>query len=217
MEKREIKKIINKSQPVIFEIGCADGIDTQEFIEVFGPEVILHCFEPDPRNVDIFLNGGERVCKPHFTGPVSGGNIFLNQKAVGDKDGKVFFYQTTTIYSSSLKEPNENLRRTWPEIDIKDKLEIDAVRLDTYVQEAGIEMIDFIWADVQGAEDLMIKGGKETFKNKVKYLYTEYSRDESSSFYKGSPFLRDILDLLGEGWSLERDFGPDVLLRNNSL
>jgi FkbM family methyltransferase len=217
MLKSEIKNLIKKSNPVIFEIGCADGIDTQEFIEEFGPDITLHCFEPDPRNIGVFLNGGERVCKPHFTGPVLGNNIFLNQKAVGNEDGKIVFYQTTTIYSSSLKEPNENLKKTWPEIDLKDKLEIDCIKLDTYVDENKIEMIDFIWADVQGAEDLMKMGGKETFKNRVKYLYTEYSKDESNSFYRGTPFLNDILSLLGEGWSLERDFGPDVLLRNNNI
>ena len=32
MNKQQIKQLINKENPTIFEIGCADGRDTQEFI-----------------------------------------------------------------------------------------------------------------------------------------------------------------------------------------
>lgn len=216
MNKQLIKTLINKENPIIFEIGCADGIDTQEFIDIFGENLDLHCFEPDPRNLDVFINGGERVCKPQFTGPVSGSNISLNNKAVGEIDGNCNFYQTNTIYSSSLKKPNENLTINWPSIYLQEVIEIESIKLDTYVNEKNIEIIDFIWADVQGGEDLMIKGGTEAFK-KVRYLYTEYSNSESNSYYEKTPFLRDILDLLGEGWEIHTDYGNDILLKNKNI
>jgi len=101
MNKQLIKRLINKKNPVIFEIGCADGIDTQEFIDIFGETLTLHCFEPDPRNLDVFINGGERVCKPEFTGPVRGSNIVLNNKAVGEIDGKCKNINTCKKYISS--------------------------------------------------------------------------------------------------------------------
>jgi FkbM family methyltransferase len=217
MNKQEIKNLIGKDSPIIFEIGCADGIDTQDFIDTFGPDLEIHCFEPDPRNLDVFLNGGERVCNPGFTGPVKGNSISVNSKAVGDIDGKCNFYQTNTIYSSSLKKPNDNLTRNWPQIELQDIMEIDTIRLDTYVAEKNIGIIDFIWADVQGGEDLMIKGGADTFKNKVRYLYTEYAKDEVNSYYDESPHLKDIINLLGENWIIYRDFGSDVLLKNTNI
>lgn len=217
MNKQEIKSLLGKDNPVIFEIGSADGIDTQEFIDTFGVNLEIHCFEPDPRNLNVFLNGGERVCKPGFDGPVTGNSVFINKKAVGDVDGKCNFFQTSTIYSSSLKKPNDNLKKTWPDIDLQDILEIDSIRLDTYVENNGIQIIDFIWADVQGGEDLMIKGGRETFEKKVRYLYTEYAKNQENSYYEETPFLKDIMDLLGESWEVYRDFGPDVLLRNKNL
>jgi len=216
MNKQLIKRLINKKNPVIFEIGCADGIDTQEFIDIFGETLDLHCFEPDPRNIDVFINGGMRVCKPEFTGPVRGSNITLNNKAVGEIDGKCNFYQTNTIYSSSLKKPNENLTINWPFIHLQGVIEIESIKLDTYVNRKNIEIIDFIWADVQGGEDLMIKGGAETFK-KVRYLYTEYSNSESNAYYEKTPFLRDIMDLLGEGWEIHTDYGNDILLKNKNI
>jgi hypothetical protein len=63
----------------------------------------------------------------------------------------------------------------------------------------------------------MIKGGINTFRNKVRYLYTEYAKNESNSYYEGTPYLSDILSLLGENWVLLADFGSDVLLKNNSI
>ena len=217
MNKNEIKNLLAKDNPIIFEIGSADGIDTQEFIDTFGVNLEINCFEPDPRNLEVFLNGGERVCKPEFKGPVTGNFVILNKRAVGDSDGKCNFFQTNTIYSSSLKKPNENLKKNWPQIDLQDVLEIESITLDTYVKDNKIEIIDFIWADVQGGKDLMIKGGRETFEKKVRYLYTEYARGEENSYYDGTPFLSDIIDLLGENWEVCRDFGSDVLLKNKNI
>lgn len=215
--KQYLKSLIEEQNPVILEIGSADGIDTQEFIELFGSGLTVHCFEPDPRNLDVFINGGLRECKPYFSGPVSGATVFLNAKAVGEIDGKTNFYQTSTIYSSSLKKPNKNLSINWPSIYLQNTLEIESISLDSYVKEKNIQIIDLIWADVQGGEDLMIKGGVDSFKNKVRYLYTEYAKDENNRYYEETPFLKDILELLGDDWIIHTDFGPDVLLKNTKL
>jgi hypothetical protein len=62
-----------------------------------------------------------------------------------------------------------------------------------HLKKNNIQVIDFVWCDVQGAEEKVIRGGQETFKNKVKYFYTEYSNDEQ---YEGQPKLKQILKLL---------------------
>jgi hypothetical protein len=73
-------------------------------------------------------------------------------------------------------------------------------------------IIDFIWADIQGAEINLIKGGKNTFKN-VKYFYTEYS---NGNLYKGDKGLKGILKLL-PNFEIECDYQGDVLLKNKYL
>ena len=95
MNKRDIKKIIGKNNPIIFEIGCADGIDTQEFIDEFGQEIVLHCFEPDPRNASVFTSGGYRPINPNFDLPVSGGTIFLEFKNLRKGRSSFFMKQMT--------------------------------------------------------------------------------------------------------------------------
>jgi hypothetical protein len=57
MNKVEIKNLVNCSKPIIFEIGCADGGDTQDFVNVFsGTDFKMYCFEPEPTNIEIFKN-----------------------------------------------------------------------------------------------------------------------------------------------------------------
>lgn len=211
MNKQSIRNLIKNPNPTIFEIGCADGIDTKEFLDVFGDNIKLYCFEPDERNIEVFTRGGFRPINPNFTAPIISESVIFEPKAVGNINGTVRFNQSSTIYSSSLKNPTDNLFKTWSDINFEKFLEVESVTLDTYVEEKGIILIDFIWADVQGAEDYLIEGGKKTFENKVKYFYTEYA---NVKYYENSPSKEDILNLLGPNWVIYQDFGTDVLLKN---
>ena len=72
-------------------------------------------------------------------------------------------------------------------------MEIKTKKLDTWVKENEIPLIDFIWADVQGAERELIEGGKETLNKKTRYFYTEFSNEE---LYEDQPTLDEICRLL---------------------
>jgi len=114
--------------------------------------------------------------------------------------------------SSSINEPKEVLTY-WPEMTFEKK-QIESIKLDTYVNQNNLQdrIIDFIWADIQGAEVNLIKGGKNTFKN-VRYFYTEYS---NGNLYKGDKGLNGILKLL-PNFEIECDYKGDVLLKNKYL
>ena len=109
----------------------------------------------------------------------------------------------------------ENKTESTETTEIKDEIEVDCVSLDSYVEENKIEIIDFIWADVQGAEDYLILGGKKSFSEKVRYFYTEYSSKDK--YYENSPDKDQIKNLLGEDWIILQDFGSDILLKNTRL
>jgi FkbM family methyltransferase len=204
MNKNDIKNLINRPNPTIFEIGCADGNDTEEFIDIFSDNFKIYCFEPDPRNAKTFLNKNS----------LKRDNVIFENKAISNTNDIVKFNQSSTIYSSSLKSPTLKLNQIWPDIKFNNTVEIESITLDKYTKNHCINFIDFIWADVQGAEDLMIEGGAETFRNKVKFLYTEYAKEE---IYHNAPNQNMIKKLLGENWEIMYDFGTDVLLINKSL
>lgn len=204
MNKNDIKNLINRPNPTIFEIGCADGNDTEEFIDIFSHNFKIYCFEPDPRNAKTFLNKNS----------LKRDNVIFENKAISNTNDIVKFNQSSTIYSSSLKNPTEKLNKIWPEIKFNNTIDVQSITLDKYTKNHCINFIDFIWADVQGAEDLMIEGGKETFANKVKFLYTEYAKEE---IYNDAPNQDRIKNLLGQNWQIIHDFGSDILLVNNSI
>ena len=113
-------------------------------------------------------------------------------------------------YSSSLKQPKGHLAR-YP-VSFGETIEVESVTLDAYARRNDLGRVDFIWADIQGAEGDMIRGGRDLL-SRTRYLYTEYSDDE---LYEGQATLGDICDLL-PGFRVVELWPDEVLLQNESL
>jgi len=90
--------------------------------------------------------------------------------------------------------------------------EVPIRRLDSVVRDLGIERVDLIWADVQGAEADLISGARQTLK-KTRFLYTEYSDEE---LYAGQINLSQLRALLPE-FKLIKKFPNDVLFENKKF
>lgn len=199
-----------------FEIGAHVGKHTEAFLKIF-PMADLWVFEPDPRNTaELKRLGFGKRCK-------------LFELAIGDRDGDMQMYLSsgrvqkgdprTTLsnwtFSSSLKKPKEHLKAA-PWVKFEHFAKVKVARLDTLKQQHGFGDVDFIWADIQGAEDMMIAGGQETFA-RTRYLYTEYANTE---LYEGQIPLDEIRKRLPGGadnWDALAVFDDDVLLKNKSM
>jgi FkbM family methyltransferase len=206
MNKQDIYNLINKKNPTIFEIGCADGKDTIEFINTFG-ELNIFCFEPEPKNINLVK---QRINYP---------NHYLFEGVVSNTDGELLFNRSRTdnpsdlSYSGSVRKPKEHLSE-WPFIKFDEQIKVKSITLDTFCEQNKIDFIDFIWADVQGAEEDLIKGAFRTLENKVKFLYIEYSNKE---YYEGQINLKSLKALLGPKWNLIKDYGSDALFQNTKI
>lgn len=207
LNKKQIKKMLGTEKPIIFEIGSANGKDSQEFLDIFIDEKMrLYGFEPEPKNIKIIK---EKIKDLRFR---------LFEGVISDKNEKVLFNRSRTknpndlSLSGSIMNPKNHLK-TWDWIHFDEKIEVNSKTLDSFCEENNINLIDFVWCDVQGAEEKVILGGRNTFKNKVKYLYTEYSNDE---YYEGQPNLKRILELL-PNFEIIKNFGTDILLKNKNL
>jgi hypothetical protein len=91
-------------------------------------------------------------------------------------------------------------------------IDVELVALDTFYQEHKLDVVDFIWADIQGAEGEMIRGGRRMLEH-TRYLYIEYSDDE---LYDKQPSLKEILEMLPDFRVIEL-WPDDVLLENRKL
>lgn len=209
MKKKTLRKLLQKNNPVILEIGTSTGEDTLAFLREFS-HIQLYCFEPDPRCVEIHKS---KVNDPRCQ---------LYEIAISDVDGEAEFYQSRGSYegfseysdwlqSSSLKTPKNHLK-VHPWCKFEDKIRVQTRRLDSWFEENQIAEIDFIWADVQGAEENLIKGAFKTLSH-TKYFYTEYEDDE---LYEGQITLEQINTLLPNFKAIGY-FGNNVLFKNTEM
>lgn len=176
---------------VILEVGANDGTDTIRFLDSF-PEAEIHCFEPDPRAIAAFK---QNVRSPR---------VHLYQVALGSDDTRMRFYQSSGAppgreeefpegwhLSGSLRPPKAHLDEH-PWCRFETSIEVSVQRLDTWATQAGISSVDFMWADVQGAEIDLIRGGRETLKSTALF-YTEVSDTE---LYEGQAAFSVVQEAL---------------------
>jgi FkbM family methyltransferase len=188
---------------VFLELGAHRGEDTEWMLHI--PGVFVHAVEPDPDNF-----------KALATSEIGqADNLALWNVAITAKGGKTQFYPSTTgyakqwTYSGSIREPKNHLAKH-PSVKFGEPISVNGISLDGLAQHVPGGKIDFIWADIQGAEVDMIAGGLKALRN-THYLYTEYSDEE---LYKGQiGLLHGILDLLPNYRIIQR-FHNDVLLVN---
>lgn len=204
LEVSAIRNLITNDAPIILEIGANCGQSTIEFIKYF-PNAQIHCFEPDPRAIKKFK---QLISNPKVT---------LHEIAIGNNNGYIKFNQSAGgelidpegwDHSGSIKSPKLHLEM-FPWVRFDKQIEVPIMRLDDWAFENNVNSVDFIWADVQGAEEDLILGAKETLKN-TRFFYTEYYDNEC---YADQINLDRIYELLNQFLILNK-FENDVLLEN---
>lgn len=202
-----VNSILGNKEKIVFEIGGYIGDSSNYIIQSLSPIKEYHAFEPDYRNFEILENKlfNFKFAKTNFC-------------AIGSRDGKSLFRLSGGTppntnnpdwsAGSSIKVPKLCLKeQQWLNFDRT--TEVNIITLDTYCQNNNISNIDFIWADVQGAEEELISGGLNILKH-TKFLFTEYSDFER---FEGEITKEAILKML-PGWRLVFDLGDDILLIN---
>ncbi len=188
------------TNPVVIEIGAADGGDTEKLREPLlnaGRDYRFLAFECEKKNF------------PKFHARNLKGVEFLGV-AVGDQCGfHRFVGSGSWPYSGSLKEPKlHRISHAW--IPFEEPSEVPCVTLDNVFQTCRLDHCDFVWMDVQGAEDLVIDGGQKAL-TKTRFIYSEYYGSEE---YAGQLNRDQIHDRLPGAWEIVEDWGGDVLFRN---
>jgi FkbM family methyltransferase len=210
-----IDEICNKNNVLFFEFGMCDAYHTNIILSMLEQKYIqydYYGFEPVKSLYDVIMSQ-KKTCK--------NGNYICVNSAIGDTDGIVTFYESggqkmendkvvERYYGSSSLNAPLDVYKYWEDMTFIEKT-AQSTRLDTFMQQSNLQgrVIDFIWADIQGAEVKLIKGGKETFKN-VRYFYTEYSNGD---LYVGDEGLQGILNNLPD-FEILCDYKGDVLLKN---
>ena len=228
LRPEQIAEFVTSPRPTILEIGCNDGTDTNRIMDTF-PDGLVFCFEPDPRAIARFL---ETVHDDRAT---------LVEAAVSDEDGETVFFGSSgrppgrergpkaSHYchldewdlSGSICKPTGHLDMSpWVTFPPTRRYTVKTIRLDTwYEQTPGVGVIDFIWADVQGAEGLLIKGACNALRL-TRYFYVETrvqgGRMTGKELYEGQPDVDQLRRLVPQ-MDLISFHGDNALFRNPLL
>lgn len=172
--EKELYGIFKKGDPIVIaDIGACDGLSSIIYARMF-PNAFIHAFEPRHDNFVLMLKNFEEYgimnrCEMHLC-------------ALGDRDGMVPFYRSkgqaprvkdwdTGNKSSSVLKPKEHLSvykwcKFYREMVVMHRLD-----------DMHVDHIDFAHIDVQGAEAMVLEGGKSTFKT-TKAIWMEVAEVE---------------------------------------
>ena len=211
----DFPKYITREYPVILDIGTHNGQDSVKFFNLF-PTARIFAFEADPAVWPIFeQNVSAQI-------PYPNSRLELIKYAVSDVNGEQSFFAShfegwhaapdnTPGASGTFKRPTNHLRQH-PEVKFTET-RVQSITLDTWFKTKSIDIIDFAWTDVNGAEIALFKGGIETFTNHTRYLqlesipYTEWN---------DQPTRDQLLELLPDFTLIDQD-DTNILLKNNKL
>ena len=131
---------ILKPDDICFDVGGNVGYFSMLMAER-ARQGAVHVFEPIPLNAAIVRANAELN---NFT------NITINNVAVGDVLGNIDF-------SVSVDSAYSSMKATGTKAEEK-SISVPILTLDSYIQQHDIPRVDIIKVDVEGAEDMVIRG-----------------------------------------------------------
>ncbi|MEI6109384.1 MAG: FkbM family methyltransferase [Actinomycetes bacterium] len=193
--------------PVIVEVGSFNGKDTLRLARNL-TNASVYGFEPVPELYSVAV----RRC-------LKAKNVRMLQLAASNFNGwtSLNVSDGTSRASSSILDPNP-LGKFFRGInfDNQQRVHVATIKLSDWFDEAGLEKIDLLWIDVQGAEGLVLQGLEEKL-NLVKMIYSEINFEET---YAGAVLFEDVKIFLEErGFTLEQVWrdgpaGDALFIRN---
>lgn len=197
--------------PVIIEAGTCAAEDTLLFIKTL-PSSTIHTFEP---NRSLFQISVENIKRVHgdYDLPVIGrkiawtrAGIYIYQCALTNALTEVTFYESEFPHTSSLYENNfQNIKvpetvltsldvkkqedlKIWPETPVV----AQGTDIDSWAKMNGVDRVDYLWLDVEGAELKILQGAKEMLP-KMSVISLELNFQE---FRKGGALFNEVYDYL---------------------
>lgn len=187
-EQSEVDEVATKNNlwlkkmqiKTIFDIGANSGQFAAEIHQLF-PEAMLYSFEPLPDCYSQLM--------ANFQGTP---NFKAFNLALGNETGYTEIYRSDYSLSSSLLPMAQTHKEAFPFTAGSTSEKIEIARLDDVASHLNIQKPFLIKLDVQGFEDAVIQGGRNTI-SEADVVITELSLEE---LYVGQKLFDDIYNLL---------------------
>jgi FkbM family methyltransferase len=190
-ESRERRFLRQRVEPgmVVFDIGANIGFYTTFLAGLVGPAGRVHAFEPDPVSFDILRRRTAR--RP---------NVEVTQTAAGDRPGRM------TLFCNRFNRADNRVYAHQGNLPLE-PVEVPAITLDDYCEARGIDRIDAVKMDVQGAEVAVLAGFRQTLlRLRPRWMLLELAPELLTGAGSSPEAFWEILAELGfEPHSIEPD------------
>jgi FkbM family methyltransferase len=188
-EARILQRLVRPGMKVV-DVGANIGLYSIMLGQRVGPKGHVWGFEPFPASA-AYLRGN--VARNNLS------NVSVVEKAVADQVGVSPFFvfpEGGDVYNSlgAEKRAGEHLRAVR-------QMEVPVTTLDAFADEAGIEEVDFIKVDVEGAEERVMAGGRRLIQ-RSRNLAILSEMYEPSAVQCGCSTLRLAETMAGWGFAL---------------
>ena len=167
---------------IFFDVGANSGSDS---INKTQAGYIVYAFEPNPNLVEQIKQKNIR----HY---------HITQAAVSNFNGKAKFKVASKggAGCSSLLEFSDKSKTEWSgrtDFEVTGEIEVEVIRLDSFIEQCNILTIDFLHVDTQGSDLKVLEGlgkyirivkeGVIEAANKPDILYKEQNTKEESILF----------------------------------
>jgi FkbM family methyltransferase len=132
---------------VIIDIGAGVGEESLAFAKLVGPTGKIFAIEAHPSTAAIL----KYACQINNLK-----NVIVDNIALSDTEGIMFIEDDEEKYLRNTISKTTNVS--------SDLVQVQAITLDEYVSRNEIEKIDFLKVNIEGAEQLLIKGMTHSVK-----------------------------------------------------
>jgi FkbM family methyltransferase len=151
---------------MVFDVGANVGDMTMSMCKWF-PDATVHAFEPYSKTFEILRTRVE--ASPYRD------RVRLHNLGFYDKKGTAPLHVTSFHGANSLVAVSPAYHVFNPHIREEGSEDVQLVRLDDFVAEAGITQIDLMKVDVEGAEFEVFAGGVSTLSSMIDTILCEMS------------------------------------------
>ena len=158
------RRLVQAASPMIFDVGAHVGETAARYRALF-PEASIHCFEPFPESFD------------RLSAAVRGdARTTAHRVAVADSTGTAKLRVNRASVTNSLLASDGRAAQYWGAglLETETEVTVDTLTLDDFCRRHGIDRVDVLKIDVQGAEYAVLAGARTLLdRNAVDLLYLE--------------------------------------------
>jgi len=189
-KEEELFRALLETSMTVLDAGANIGLYTLIAAARIGSSGRVHAFEPAPEN---FLKLQENIQRNRLT------NVVANRIALSDKA------ESTDLYLAPAGNCGKHSLR--PIHGYVGKTVVKGISLDEYLKQSGVETVDLVKIDVEGAELMVLRGSNQMLSSGSEpIIFCEASDINAARFGYSSGDLKHHLRGYGyRGFRYERD------------